>query len=62
MSKVQVVDPPRCCSTGVCGPEIDPALVRFAAELEWLKVPEPPCGAQALVALATARAVDASGG
>ena len=37
MSKVQVFDPPMCCSTGVCGPEIDPALVRFASDLEWLK-------------------------
>jgi AhpD family alkylhydroperoxidase len=37
MSKVQVFDPPMCCSTGVCGPEVDPSLVRFAADVEWLK-------------------------
>src|SRR6266568_347564 len=37
MAKVQVFDPPMCCSTGVCGPEVDPALVRFASDLEWLK-------------------------
>jgi hypothetical protein len=37
MSKVQVFDPPMCCSTGVCGPEVDPALVRFASDLEWLE-------------------------
>ncbi len=37
MPKVQVFDPPMCCSTGVCGPDVDPALVRFAADLEWLK-------------------------
>ena len=37
MPKVQVYDPPMCCPTGVCGPEVDPALVRFAADLEWLK-------------------------
>jgi AhpD family alkylhydroperoxidase len=37
MSKVQVFDPPMCCSTGVCGPEVDAALVCFAADLEWLK-------------------------
>jgi AhpD family alkylhydroperoxidase len=36
MSKVQVFDPPMCCATGVCGPEVDPALVRFASDLEWL--------------------------
>jgi AhpD family alkylhydroperoxidase len=37
MPRIQVFDPPMCCSTGVCGPEVDPALVRFAADLEWLK-------------------------
>ncbi len=37
MAKLQVFDPPMCCSTGVCGPEVDPALVRFAADLEWLR-------------------------
>ena len=37
MSKLQVFDPAMCCSTGVCGPSIDPALPRFAADLEWLK-------------------------
>jgi AhpD family alkylhydroperoxidase len=37
MSKVQVFDPPMCCATGVCGPEVDPALVRFAADLDWLR-------------------------
>ena len=37
MSKVQVFDPPMCCSTGVCGPEVDPSLARFAGDLEWLK-------------------------
>jgi len=37
MAKVQVFDPAMCCSTGVCGPEVDPTLARFAADLEWLK-------------------------
>ncbi|GAO01458.1 arsenite efflux transporter metallochaperone ArsD [Anaeromyxobacter sp. PSR-1] len=37
MPTIQVFDPPMCCSTGVCGPAVDPALVRFAADLEWLK-------------------------
>lgn len=35
--KIEVFDPPMCCSTGVCGTEIDPVLPRFAADLEWLK-------------------------
>ncbi len=37
MPKVEVFDPPMCCSTGVCGPAVDPSLVRFAADLDWLK-------------------------
>ena len=37
LKKVQVFDPPMCCSTGVCGPNVDPVLPRFAADLEWLK-------------------------
>lgn len=34
---VQVFDPAMCCPTGVCGPSVDPALIRFAADLEYLK-------------------------
>ena len=37
MAKLQVFDPPMCCSSGVCGPSVDPTLARFAADLEWLK-------------------------
>jgi len=37
MPKLQVFDPAMCCPTGVCGPSVDPALPRFAADLEWLK-------------------------
>ena len=37
MSKLQVFDPAMCCSTGVCGPGVDPALPKFAADLEWLR-------------------------
>lgn len=37
MHKLDVFDPPMCCSTGVCGPSVDPKLVRFAADVEWLK-------------------------
>lgn len=36
MTRVKVFDPAMCCSTGVCGPTVDPKLVRFAADLEWL--------------------------
>ncbi len=37
MAKLTVYDPPMCCSTGVCGPAVDPRLVRVAADLDWLK-------------------------
>ena len=37
MSIVHIYDKPMCCSTGVCGPQVDPVLPRFAADLEWLK-------------------------
>lgn len=37
MTKIAVYDPPMCCSTGICGPSVDPALPRFAADLDWLK-------------------------
>ncbi len=33
---VEVFDPAMCCSTGVCGPSVDPALSQFAGDLEWL--------------------------
>ena len=37
MTKLAVYDPPMCCSTGVCGPTVDPVLPRLAADLDWLK-------------------------
>lgn len=36
MTKLEVYDPAMCCSTGVCGPDVDPALVAFAADLKWI--------------------------
>ena len=32
-----VFDPAMCCSTGICGPSVDARLVRFAADLDWLR-------------------------
>ncbi len=37
MSKLQVFDPALCCSTGVCGTEVDQALIDFSADVDWLK-------------------------
>jgi len=36
-SKLQVYDPPMCCSSGVCGPNVNPELVRFSSDLDWLR-------------------------
>lgn len=37
MTNVTVYDPAMCCSTGICGAEVDQQLVNFAADLDWLK-------------------------
>lgn len=35
--KLEVYDPPMCCPSGVCGPFVDPALMQFTADIEWLQ-------------------------
>lgn len=37
MKQIQVFDPAMCCSSGVCGVEVDQNLVTFAADLDWAK-------------------------
>ncbi|OHC76687.1 MAG: transcriptional regulator, partial [Rhodoferax sp. RIFCSPLOWO2_12_FULL_60_11] len=37
MKKVQVFDPALCCSSGVCGTDVDQALVTFSADVDWAK-------------------------
>jgi hypothetical protein len=37
MNKIQVFDPAMCCSTGVCGVEVDQKLVTFAADVDWAR-------------------------
>jgi len=37
MAALKVFDPALCCSSGVCGAEVDESLVRFAADVEWLR-------------------------
>lgn len=37
MKTIQVFDPALCCSTGVCGVDVDQALVSFSADVEWAK-------------------------
>lgn len=35
--KIEIFDPALCCSTGVCGPSVDPALIQVANAIEQLK-------------------------
>ncbi len=35
MKTIQVFDPALCCSAGVCGVEVDQALVSFSADVAW---------------------------
>jgi len=37
MKKIEIFDPAMCCSTGVCGPSIDPELMRMATVINELK-------------------------
>jgi hypothetical protein len=37
MKTIQVFDPALCCSTGVCGVDIDQQLVDFSADVDWAK-------------------------
>lgn len=34
---IRVFEPALCCATGVCGPELDEKLVRFTADIDYLK-------------------------
>ncbi len=34
--KLEVFDPAMCCPTGVCGPNVDPALAQFASDFLWV--------------------------
>ncbi|MDQ1812338.1 arsenite efflux transporter metallochaperone ArsD [Massilia sp. CCM 9210] len=35
MKNIRVFDPALCCSSGVCGVDVDQALVGFAADVAW---------------------------
>ncbi len=37
MTTIQIFDPALCCSTGVCGVDVDQALVNVSADLDWAK-------------------------
>lgn len=37
MKTLKVFDPAMCCSTGVCGSDVDQVLVDFSGDVQWLK-------------------------
>lgn len=37
MSTIQVFDPALCCSTGICGTDVDQSLIAFAADVDWAR-------------------------
>jgi len=37
MKLIQIFDPALCCSTGVCGVDVEQALVSFSADVVWAK-------------------------
>ncbi|WP_221060124.1 arsenite efflux transporter metallochaperone ArsD [Shewanella algae] len=37
MTQFSIFDPVLCCSSGVCGTDVDQTLVTFAADCQWLK-------------------------
>lgn len=37
MKSIQVFEPALCCTSGVCGVEVDQVLVTFSADVEWAK-------------------------
>jgi protein-tyrosine-phosphatase len=37
MSTIQVFEPALCCNTGVCGEDVDQALVTFSADMDWAR-------------------------
>lgn len=37
MSKIEVFEPALCCATGVCGEDVDQALVTFSADMDFVR-------------------------
>ena len=37
MKSIQIFEPALCCSTGVCGVDVDQSLVTFTADADWAK-------------------------
>jgi len=39
--KIEIFDPAMCCSTGICGPSVDPELVRIQETLRQIRIQAP---------------------
>ena len=37
MKRIEVFDPALCCSTGICGEDVDQSLVDFSANADWAR-------------------------
>lgn len=37
MKEIRIFDPALCCSTGVCGVDVDQRLVDFSADADWAR-------------------------
>jgi len=37
MKKLTIFDPAMCCDTGICGVDVDTALIEFASDLDWIQ-------------------------
>ena len=37
MKKIHIYDPALCCSSGVCGVDVDQGLLNFASDIDWAK-------------------------
>ena len=37
MSTIHIFDPALCCSSGVCGTDVDQQLVTFSADVDWAR-------------------------
>jgi hypothetical protein len=37
VSTIEIFEPALCCNTGVCGDDVDQALVTFSADLDWVR-------------------------
>ncbi len=35
MASISVYEPPGCCSSGACGPEVEESMAQFASALKW---------------------------